>query len=39
VITNANEELVADAEVVIVTIDLKSRKASPLPNALAKMFG
>ena len=39
VITNANEERVADAEVVLVTIDLKSRKASPLPDALAKMFG
>lgn len=39
VIINANEELVADAEVVIVTIDLQSRKASPLPDALAKMFG
>jgi thioesterase-3 len=38
VIINANEELVADAEVVIVTIDLQSRKASPLPDALAKMF-
>ena len=39
VVTNANEELVADAEVVSVTIDLQSRKASPLPDALAKMFG
>jgi thioesterase-3 len=39
VIVNANDELVADANVVSVTIDLKSRKASPLPNALAKMFG
>jgi thioesterase-3 len=39
VIFNANEELVADAEVVIVTIDLQSRKASPLPDALGKMFG
>jgi thioesterase-3 len=39
VVINANEELVADAEVVSVTIDLQSRKASPLPDALAKMFG
>ena len=39
VIVNANDELVADANVVNVTIDLKSRKASRLPNALAKMFG
>jgi thioesterase III len=38
VILNANEELVADAEVVNVTIGLQSRKASPLPDALAKMF-
>jgi thioesterase III len=38
VIRNANEELVADAEVVNVTIGLQSRKASPLPDALAKMF-
>jgi len=39
VVINANEELVADAEVVSVTIDLQSRKASPLPDVLAKMFG
>jgi len=38
-IVNANEELVAEANVVNVTIDLRSRRASPLPNALAKMFG
>jgi thioesterase-3 len=38
VILNANEELVADAEVVNVTIGLQSRKASPLPDALAKVF-
>ena len=38
-IVNANDELVADAHVVNVTIDLKSRRASPIPNALAKMFG
>ena len=38
-IANANDELVADAHVVNVTIDLKSRRASPIPNALAKMFG
>jgi thioesterase-3 len=38
VIRNANEELVADAEVVNVTIGLQSRKASPLPDVLAKMF-
>ena len=39
VIVNGNDELVADANVVSVTIDLKSRKASLLPNALVKMFG
>ena len=39
VIVNENDELVADANVINVTIDLKSRRASPLPNALVKMFG
>ena len=38
-IVNADDEIVADANVVNVTIDLKSRRASPLPNALVKMFG
>ena len=38
-VVNADDELVADADVVSVTIDLTSRRASPLPTALAKMFG
>src|SRR5262249_22071792 len=38
VILNADEELVADAEVVDVDIDLQSHKATPLLDALAKMF-
>lgn len=37
-IYNENGELVADAEVVNVVIDLKARKSVPLPEALGKHF-
>ncbi|MFC7441932.1 acyl-CoA thioesterase [Laceyella putida] len=37
-IVNEQEELVADAEVISCTIDLKARKAVPLPDELAKHF-
>lgn len=37
-IINEQNELVADAEVVSVTIDLKERKSVPIPEALAKQF-
>nr|WP_281257243.1 acyl-CoA thioesterase [Laceyella sediminis] len=37
-IVNEREELVADAEVISCTIDLKERKAVPLPDALAQCF-
>ncbi|MBA4494868.1 acyl-CoA thioesterase [Paenactinomyces guangxiensis] len=37
-IVNEDGDLVADAEVVSVTIDLKERKSVPIPNELAKQF-
>ncbi|PTX60259.1 thioesterase-3 [Melghirimyces profundicolus] len=38
VIENEQQELVADAEVVNVTIDLKTRKSVPIPKELADRF-
>jgi len=37
-IHNEQNELVADAEVVSVTIDLKKRKSVPIPDELARCF-
>ncbi|WP_044642083.1 acyl-CoA thioesterase [Risungbinella massiliensis] len=38
-ISNEQGELVAEAEVTSVTIDLKERKSRPLPEEIAKWFG
>ncbi|MBO8173247.1 MAG: acyl-CoA thioesterase [Bacillaceae bacterium] len=37
-IFNASKDLVADAEVTLVIIDLNTRQSSPLPEKLARLF-